>query len=368
MHKSIALVALSASMAVAQGVTAVITPTAPAPSGCVTSYPGTFEITALNITKRDLSERGIEKRAVLTLTLQGGKLTDAEGRTGYIAANHQFQFDEPPQTGAIYTAGWSACPDGALALGGSTTFYTCASGNPDGGDDGAFYNIYDDQAFDICNAAELKIIGGSAGDAVSQQPDGQPTVSPVSQITDGQIQVPTGTPVSQISDGQIQVPTGNPISQISDGQPQAPSGIPISQISDGQPQAPSGIPVSQISDGQPQAPSGIPVSQISDGQPQVPSGIPISQISDGQPQVPTQTIVTKPSITGAPVTQISDGQIQVPTATGPVISQISDGQIQAPTGSNLTATSTPVPFTGSAASLKAGLVSVVIAVIAIALL
>jgi len=315
MFKSIVLVLPIASMAVAQGVTAVLTPTAAAPSGCATSYPGTFEITALNITKRDISERDIEKRAALTITLAGGKLTDSEGRTGYIAANHQFQFDGPPQTGAIYTAGWSACADGSLALGGSTTFYTCASGNPDGGEDGSFYNIYDDQAFDICSPAELKIIGGSS--AAGQQPDGQPTASPVSQITDGQVQQPTGTPpISQISDGQIQQPTGLPISQLSDGQPQAPSGLPISQISDGQPQAPSGLP--------------------------------ISQISDGQPQAPTATLM--------------------PTTTGPAISQISDGQIQAPTGSNLTSTPTQLPFTGGSASVKVGLVTVFAAVLSVCFL
>jgi hypothetical protein len=65
----------------------------------------------------------------------------------------------------------------------------------------------------------------------------------VSQISDGQIQVPNTTPVpvSQISDGQIQNPKTTPVivSQISDGQIQnpAPSQRPVSQISDGQIQA-----------------------------------------------------------------------------------------------------------------------------------
>ncbi|KAI4198978.1 MAG: hypothetical protein LQ350_004894 [Teloschistes chrysophthalmus] len=93
---------------------------------------------------------------------------------------------------------------------------------------------------------------------VSQKSDGQPTVgtvkaSPVSQITDGQIQAPTSkaptsviAPVSQISDGQIQAPTTKttvaPVSQISDGQIQAPTTTvgKASQISDGQIQAPTG--------------------------------------------------------------------------------------------------------------------------------
>ena len=67
------------------------------------------------------------------------------------------------------------------------------------------------------------------------------TNPPVSQIPDGQIQVPPGSeegePVSQIPDGQIQVPPtseeGEPVSQIPDGQIQATSfpetGVPQAQ-------------------------------------------------------------------------------------------------------------------------------------------
>jgi hypothetical protein len=61
MQTTFALVAGLAAVAYAapQGVTAVITPTAAAPAGCATSYSGSFEITALNIsssTKRDLTK------------------------------------------------------------------------------------------------------------------------------------------------------------------------------------------------------------------------------------------------------------------------------------------------------------------------
>lgn len=72
--------------------------------------------------------------STLQLKLNNGILTDAQNRTGYIAANSQFQFDGPPQTGAIYTAGWSVCTNGTLALGGDVTFYQCLSGS--------FYNLY----------------------------------------------------------------------------------------------------------------------------------------------------------------------------------------------------------------------------------
>lgn len=73
--------------------------------------------------------------STLELTLSNGILMDDLGRTGYIAANYQFQFDNPPQAGAIYTAGWTVCGNGSLALGGSNIFWQCLSGN--------FYNLYD---------------------------------------------------------------------------------------------------------------------------------------------------------------------------------------------------------------------------------
>ena len=187
-------------------------------------------------------------------------LLDSEDRTGYIAANHQFQFDGPAQTGAIYTAGWSACANGSLALGGEAVFHQCLSGD--------FYNLYDETTGEQCNEVTIQIIGSdssssSASGAASQLPDGQPQetpAAPVSQIPDGQIQASTsGAPVSQIPDGQIQASTaaatGAPVSQIPDGQIQASTAAAVSQIPDGQIQAaPTQSPVQQIPDGQIQAP------------------------------------------------------------------------------------------------------------------
>ncbi|KAM7216120.1 hypothetical protein V8F06_008495, partial [Rhypophila decipiens] len=49
-------------------------------------------------------------------------------RTRYIASNFQLQFDAPPQAGAIYTGGFSHCPNGTLAVGATTIFYQCHSG------------------------------------------------------------------------------------------------------------------------------------------------------------------------------------------------------------------------------------------------
>ncbi|KAF2741202.1 hypothetical protein EJ04DRAFT_117191 [Polyplosphaeria fusca] len=342
---SLALAATVLANPMPQAVSSAIAPEAPVPSGCSTSREGTFQITVVNVTssaKRDVEKRQLS--GILTLSLSDEILKDQAGRTGYIASNFQFQFDSPPQAGAIYTSGFSVCSNNSLALGGSAIFYQCWSGG--------FFNLYDRAWAEHCVPIYLVGQSFSSGGQVTQISDGQPGASsavPISEATDGQPVMPTAPPVSQISDGQPQAPTGGPpVSQISDGQPQAPTGAPVSQISDGQPQVPTGAPVSQISDGQPQAPTGgPPVSQISDGQPQAPTGPPVSQISDGQPQAPT---------VGPPVTQISDGQPQAPT--GPPISQISDGQPQAPAPSptgnftgNVTTTASPSQFTGAAAAL-----------------
>lgn len=242
----------------------------------------------------------------LEITLENGVLKDSQDRTGYIAANHQFQFDGPPQTGAIYTAGWSACANGSLALGGEATFHQCLSGD--------FYNLYDESTGDQCNEVTIQIVGASTGSsssaAASQLPDGQPqeTPAPVSQIPDGQIQASTsGAPVSQIPDGQIQASTA------------AASGAPVSQIPDGQIQASTA------------AATGAPVSQIPDGQIQASTAAAVSQIPDGQIQAaPTQS----------PVSQIPDGQIQAPYSNGTAAA--------APAPSGTGAVDSPAPFEGSA--------------------
>ncbi|EPE34981.1 hypothetical protein GLAREA_10676 [Glarea lozoyensis ATCC 20868] len=308
MHTTFALAALAAvAYARPQGVTENISPETSAPQGCSPSHSGSFQIQAVNVTTSSSNakrQNSCGSEGVLTVDLADGVLTDSQGRTGYIAANYQFQFDKPAQTGAIYTAGWSSCGNGSLALGGSAVFYQCYSGG--------FYNLYDRHWAAQCNPIYLDILPCSGSSTGS-------TTGAASQIGDGQPQVSTAASA--------------PISQISDGQPQATSAVaPITQIGDGQIQAPTSIP---------------PVA--------LPS--PISQISDGQIQVPT-TVAT-------PISQISDGQVQVPTAvapapTGGIVSQIPDGQIQT------NATSSPLPYTGAASSVAGSQVAALIVAVAAA--
>ncbi|OAA69099.1 covalently-linked cell wall protein [Cordyceps fumosorosea ARSEF 2679] len=293
--------------AVPQGAASGLKPDGAAPQGCTGNYNGKFEV---SIFKLGASKRSIEKRDCsgdnsLVLDLKDGVLTDSKGRIGSIVANYQFQFDGPPaQAGAIYTAGFSTCQNGSLAIGPSTVFYQCRSGD--------FYNLYDRHWAEQCEAIEIVAMPCSA----QKSNGGSPMQSPVATS------MAVTTVVAALSDGQPQVVTTTvpvPMCQIGDGQVQAHS-TPCNQA--------PGAPVSQISDGQIQAPSNLPpVSQISDGQIQAPAstGAPVSQISDGQVQAPSAT-------SGAPVTQISDGQIQAPSATGGA--PISDGQVQAPTATS----------------------------------
>lgn len=85
-----------------------------------------------------------------SITLANGKLLDSRGRTGYIASNFQFQFDDPPQAGAIFTGGFSHCGNGSLALGGSSVFYSCNSGS--------FSNLYSENVAAQCVPVEIDFV------------------------------------------------------------------------------------------------------------------------------------------------------------------------------------------------------------------
>jgi len=261
-YQSLAVLA-AVGPAAAQGVTDKITPPTKAPEGCVSSYTGLgksgrFEF-AINPIGSDQTKRDdfLQKRDSTPLTnsmctnpnilvaeLDNNVLKDALGRTGYIASNYQLQFDSPAQAGAIYTAGFSVCSNGTIALGGSTVFYQCKSGQ--------FWNLYDRWWAEQCEPVHISAMdcnnpdtdprernGGVVGTAmvattvVAPLSDGQPQVittsqavpicQVASQIGDGQVQAhttpcaalptPTATwaPVSQLPDGQIQVTPIGPV-------------------------------------------------------------------------------------------------------------------------------------------------------------
>ncbi|CAZ80673.1 unnamed protein product [Tuber melanosporum] len=141
---------IPSTLCVPQGVTAIIRPPGASPPGCVDSYPGAFGFEPIDHPTWTVETRCFEPRS-LKMFLSKGLLVDHLGRIGSIVANRQFQFDGPPaQAGAIYTGGWSICPDNLIALGPQQEFYACASGT--------FENIYDSKIADYCRQIFLGII------------------------------------------------------------------------------------------------------------------------------------------------------------------------------------------------------------------
>ena len=103
MRSAFGLLALAAAVSARpQGVADGIAPSAPPPAGCSENYPGTFQITVVNVTASAAKLRKRQSQP-LELTLSGGVLKDAKGRTGSIVANYQFQFDGPPQVSSCTT-------------------------------------------------------------------------------------------------------------------------------------------------------------------------------------------------------------------------------------------------------------------------
>ncbi|KAK2029063.1 covalently-linked cell wall protein [Colletotrichum zoysiae] len=178
------------------------------PSSCQSNFEGNFGMAVVELGTQSLNKRGsCNAEGSLDMTLKDGVLTDSKGRIGSIVSNFQFQFDGPPQAGVIYTTGFSVCTNGSLALGGSTTFYRCLSGN--------FWNLYDRYWAEQCSPIHLAILpcgkDAPAFDNSGKQ-DGKLMVAPaqVTYLGNGPPQVVATTvplPVCQIGDGQIQAHT-----------------------------------------------------------------------------------------------------------------------------------------------------------------
>ncbi|KAM5341571.1 hypothetical protein ACJ41O_014602 [Fusarium nematophilum] len=265
MKSSLPLLALSASaFAFPQAVTDDIRPKGDVPEGCTASWDGKFEVTIYQgHAKRDLlQKRSCNGEGVLVMTLEDGVLKDAQDRTGYVAENYQFQFDGPPQAGSKYTAGFSICPNGTLALGPSAVFWQCQSGD--------FYNLYDRHWAEQCEPVEVGIMpcGSDAKDAPKRRVVGSSIIATtvVTIVSDGTTkEVPTtiAVPMCQIGDGQVQVRTtpcddmelpvitAPPVSQVPDGSLQVPTAAPPAP-----PVRPQGLPSEPGKPSEPDAPEG----------------------------------------------------------------------------------------------------------------
>ncbi|KAK4238131.1 hypothetical protein C8A03DRAFT_33876 [Achaetomium macrosporum] len=254
---------------VSQGVTDKISPKGDAPEGCVVTAQGKFEISIMEISNTSKRELALEKRntcggeGILTLQLSDTVLTDSHMRTGYIASNYQFQFDAPPQAGAIYTAGFSICANGSLAFGPSTIFWRCRSGT--------FWNLYDRWFAEQCEPVEVVALPCDENDTPSSDQGSVVgteivTTTIVSPLNDGQPQVIITTMailICQIGDGQVQVHT-TPCTGALTTPRDTYTVPPVSQYSDGQ------IQVTAVGSGS----KSIPQATTTSGPGQIPTSAP----------------------------------------------------------------------------------------------
>lgn len=235
--QAITLLLAAATSVVAQAVTDSIAPTAVAPPGCKPTFDGRFEISIQDIVPQEVSpalkvrlpplpaglplpipdcglvadqcrsptqaraaNRACPGEGVLVVEVADTVMKDAQGRVAYLADNFQFQFDGPPQAGALFTAGFSVCGNGSIALGDSTVFYKCQSGD--------IYNLYDRWIAEQCSPVRLNVMpcGGDVQDPQNVVGSAVVSTTVVMPLSDGQPQVVTTTtviPMCQIGDGKF---------------------------------------------------------------------------------------------------------------------------------------------------------------------
>ncbi|KAG0123705.1 hypothetical protein HOY82DRAFT_527037 [Tuber indicum] len=135
------------------GVTPIIRPPGDSPPGCLDTRLGAFGF-------EPISESTTAAQPIcfgpgsLIMTLDNGVLLDLFGRVGTISSTRQFRFyGAQPQEGAIFTGGFSICPDNLLALGARNVFYACPCANSSAS------NIYDTKITDDCEPVFLAAQG-----------------------------------------------------------------------------------------------------------------------------------------------------------------------------------------------------------------
>lgn len=243
------------------------------------------------------------------MTLKDGTTKDSQDRIGYIASNNQFQFDKPAQAGALLTSGFSVCENNVLALGDTKTFYRCLSGT--------FYNLYNKNWAEQCEPVSIIAMPCGGEDTVSQVPDGQIVGTTVVQTTivtalsDGQPQVVTTgmpIPICQIGDGQVQAHTTPCASVTAPPSTKATPTAPVSQISDGQIQVP---PPNTAAPPPPAAPTG---SAPAGPAPPATTAYPTAPSAPSAPAGGNSTFPTSPSSPNVPSQPSPSAPASTPSA------------------------------------------------------
>ncbi|KAJ4990814.1 covalently-linked cell wall protein [Stagonosporopsis vannaccii] len=187
-----------AASSLAQAVEEGIEPSSSAPAGCERDVKGNFTIGVQNFfsgrSRRETAQQAAD--GALLCTLEDGILRDQYSRTGSVVANRQFQFDGPPQAGAIYTGGFSVCQNNSLAIGGSTRWWRCMSG--------AFGNLYDESIGDQCT--EIRIVVDLVNDPSPSSSLVLPASSTLSLISTGRASVTWSASAISSSSGASSAP------------------------------------------------------------------------------------------------------------------------------------------------------------------
>lgn len=198
----------------------------------------------------------------------------------------------------MYTAGFSRCGNGSLALGPTTTFYKCRSGD--------FWNLYDRSWAAQCDTVKLVAFActsgvGAAAGGVGQIPDGQVVATRfiattvVQPIADGQPQVVTTAvpvPICQIGDGQVQGHT-TPCADVPyapEASDHATGDVPVSQYSDGQ---------IQVTEAGGSVPRPEPTVPATGGAGVPPASLSVPTEGGGDKQTPTSSASTPPTPSGS---------------------------------------------------------------------
>lgn len=181
-----------AATGLAQAVEEGIAPDASAPEGCKTTVETPFRIGTLEnptLNRRETAQEASDGE--LLCTLEDGILHDQYGRTGSIVANQQFQFDGPPQAGAIYTGGFSVCGNDSLAIGGSTRWWRCMSG--------AFGNLYDQWIGDQCHEIRIQAIYDESAQSSSSSGSSESMSSTTSSALSGSTSIISASETSGLT-------------------------------------------------------------------------------------------------------------------------------------------------------------------------
>ncbi|EGY14211.1 hypothetical protein VD0004_g423 [Verticillium dahliae] len=313
-------------------------PAASAPAGCSTTYADSFEISVVaapeEVKRLEIRDAASCAGAPgsLVVNLKDGVLTDSKDRTGSIVANYQFQFDGPAQPDAIYTSGFAVCDDNLLALGDQKTFFKCNSGS--------FANLYDRNWAPQCSPVALYVRSCGKTKRFAQADYGAapepatPSSHPVTQIDDGQLQVPTGEPPKPPTQPTYPAPEPQPVPS-TPAEPEHPPAEPSKPaepvyppVEPSKPAEPGYPPVEPSKPAEPPVypepstpaePEHPPAEPSKPAEPEYP---PTEPSKPAEPPVyPEPTAPVEPTHPAPepehPVTQISDGQIQVPTGEPP---------------------------------------------------